>query len=247
MIALILNKENKNYVYSLLENVEFPEQFGFNDDTDELDCNEDILAVVNDVDVAVKSCYGASKYVLMNDSLSYVIKIPFNGFWTETYTDDEVDSEEIEYEFSYFNGACRDSYATDMIYSDNYCKTEMRLFQVMEEQGLDMFFARIEYAGTINGKEVYVQEKVIPYKRSKKTGVSSPLAEKLSSTPRIYLESDWIEAAIQFYGEVLTKQFINFLSTDEDGEIIGGDLHTDNYGYREDGSPCLLDYSGYNV
>ena len=253
MIYLVVTQKDKDYIYNLLSDVYFPEDFGINNDTDELDCDCEILSSI-DADVKIQSHYGASKYVLVDNSLSYVIKIPFDGYWETAYieknykNDDEEDTdgeEDIEFIFTNFDNACNDSYADDKIYSNNYCETERRFFKVMNEIGFGVFFAETQYFDTINGKNIYLQEKVIPYPRLEK-GASSPLAVKLSETPHISVCSDWIEKAIQYYGEELTKSFINFLSTDDDiGQIIAADLHYENYGYREDGSPCILDYSGF--
>ena len=253
MIYLVVTQKDKDYIYNLLSDVYFPEDFGVNNDTNELDCDYEILSDI-DSEANVQSRYGASKYVLIDNNLSYVIKIPFDGYWEtayveENYEDDEdnedIDDIDVESVFINFNNACRDSYADNMFYANNYCETERRLFQVMNESGLGVFFAETQYFDTINGKNIYLQEKVTSYVNSE-SGASSPLAKKLSKNFHITLQPDWIEKAIQYYGEELTKAFIDFLSTDDDiGAIITDDLHDENYGYREDGSPCILDYSGF--
>ena len=250
---MALDEKNKTYIYNLLKNVEFPEDFGVDNCNDYLDCDYDILKTVQNEDNTVRSHYGASKYVLLSDNLSYVIKIPFNGYWEaleDFYEEDEDEEESLnkdedeDYSFIPFEGACQDSYATDLYFRDNYCETEKRIFIAMKEDGLEQFFARTEYFDIINGKPIYIQEKVSPYLNSE-LGKSSHLAEKLSASLHHYLPADWIEKAIQFYGRQLTMNFIEFLNRDEDGRIIRDDLHTENYGYRKDGSPCILDYSGY--
>jgi hypothetical protein len=76
---------------------------------------------------------------------------------------------------------------------------------------------------------------------------TSKLAEKLASRTYINFPEAWIEAAICHYGKELTEAFIVYLSSDDDvAEIIREDLHSSNFGYRENGEPCILDYSGYN-
>lgn len=259
---MLVTEKERAFVKKLFEGVEFPIDFGTYNESDSLENDEEIMAVVDlNTSDYFYSLHGASKYILINDKLPYVIKIPFNGFWEEVYEEEiykEDDIEDVEedifpkYVFTNFECAGRDSYCDDAMWENNYCETEARFYQVIEEgrEDIKIFFAETRYCTAIDGKRIYLQEKVIPYSKAddKYSHKSSPLAKELSKKVYHQIAEDWIEAAIIYYGEELTKKFIDFLDNDDDiGEIIKEDLHNENYGYREDGSPCLLDYSGYSA
>ena len=241
---MIITQKDKNYLHKLLDNVCFPEQFGI-DESGVLDSNYDILSSINGT-ANIRSLYGASKYVLLEKNLPYVIKIPFNGCWFyDEEGDPEIDEDTV---FCPFENACNDGYADDFFFADDYCETERRFYQVMIETGFEVFFAETRYFDTINGKRIYLQEKVTPYESFSDRQEASPLAKQFSEILNVSLPADWIEKAIESYGEELTKAFVDFLSSDKDvGAIIASDLYSANYGYREDGTPCLLDYSGYEA
>ena len=51
---------------------------------------------------------------------------------------------------------------------------------------------------------------------------------------------EWTAMALEYYGEEVVKKLFNFIEK----EGID-DLHWGNVGIRKDGSPVLLDYSGF--
>jgi hypothetical protein len=60
----------------------------------------------------------------------------------------------------------------------------------------------------------------------------------------------WLELAAKTYGRKKVKRLLRFLFSPRKkdkhlSEIITQDLHDGNYGFRLDGTPCFIDYSGY--
>ena len=55
-----------------------------------------------------------------------------------------------------------------------------------------------------------------------------------------YFPLNWLAAAIDYYGFELVENFINFC---DENNIR--DWHSANYGWREDGSPVVIDWGGY--
>ena len=243
IIVFITTKEQEKLLQEILDNVDFPWNFGVYGETDEIDCDLDIISSMNDCYEGFYSLNGASKYVLLNDTLPFVIKVPFNGYWEEDYNE-ETDEYTGEFSFVDFEGSHFSPH-------NNYCAGETIIYDMMCKYAFDMFFAETKFFKKIDETPIYIQEKVIPYSSDKSKNFrsikTSKLAEKLASRTYINFPEAWIEAAICHYGKELTEAFIVYLSSDDDvAEIIREDLHSSNFGYRENGEPCILDYSGYN-
>ena len=243
-ILLITTKKQKEFLEEILGEVNIPYDFGAYNDTREIDCDDDILSSVNNKYKGFYSLSGASKYVLVNDTLPFVIKVPFNGYWEEDYCE-EVDEYSDSYSFVNFEGSHFSPH-------NDYCASETIIYDMMCKLTFDIFFAETKFFKRIDETSIYIQEKVIPYSSDKSKSFrsikTSKLAERLASRTYISFPEAWIEAAICHYGKELTEAFIVYLSSDDDvAEIIREDLHSSNFGYRENGEPCILDYSGYNV
>lgn len=238
---LIITKEQQDYLEAILDDVYFPECFGAYEDSDELDCDYDILVSIDNDNFY--SLHGASKYILLNDDFSFVIKVPFNGYWEQNYCE-ETDEYSRDYSFIDFEGSHFSPH-------NDYCAAETIIYDIMCEYAFDVFFAETKFFKNIDETPIYIQEKVIPYSSDKSKSFrsikTSKLAEKLANRRYISFPEAWIEAAICHYGKELTEAFIVYLSSDDDvAEVIREDLHLSNFGYRENGEPCILDYSGYN-
>lgn len=166
--------------------------------------------------------HGVSKLVLVLDNYDKVIKLPFSGWWVN----------EVFEDFYY-----------------NYCNLEVRNYGMLCDEGLEMFAAEVHLlCHTKDGTPVYTQEKVTPYEMCHNNDNCKPSEEsytkaRSNSEYCSRLCSDWVAKAIDCYGEELTKKFIHYIT--EENRSIGADLHTGNYGYRADGSPCLLDFSDF--
>ena len=82
-----------------------------------------------------------------------------------------------------------------------------------------------------------MSERVISFSRKESTSKDSyDKAKSLYSC----LPTSWLADAIEYYGFQKVKHLINFL---EEHDLK--DFHSGNVGMREDGAPCLLDYSDF--
>lgn len=206
----------------------FPDDFGMNPESGELEAEEYYHEMLQEYFPDATITYGVSKFVIIVPSLSFVIKIPFNGSYT------------YDGDFYYFENAGTRK-------RDDYCYSEWCKYRTALDNGFEKFFAKIEYYDDdADGHPYYYQEKVISaykYHGETASAASYGKVDELSAEQMI-CDSDWLARAIDMYGEELVTAFIDYVNNiDPD---IGADLHRNNYGYRENGEPVLLDYSGWN-
>lgn len=181
--------------------------------------------------------FGMSKMVILSPYLGdIVIKIPFNGYFYE-----DNDTAELEwYPFTWANGSdCSD-----------YCLTEYEKYCDLKTQRLDCFVAKIFYYKTIDGIKIFLQERVIPKEtifkdQEYKASINSlTLAKKWYKENKFCIDPTWIASCIDKYGKNKVERFLNYCN-DIDLDILG-DIHSGNYGYRNNQTPCILDYSNYS-
>lgn len=208
-------------------NISFPANFGCDEDTE---VTTAIERVYDQLDKNVETAFGVSKFVIFlnNDE---VAKIPFNGsFWYDS-------NEEDGYRFDEFNNS-------------DYCATEAAVYADAVALGVEKFFASTKYYGkTAEGTPVYISERVYSlYEddniRSKITSseASNKKATEIKTDYSVHISStEWLAKAIEFYGADAVINLIDFIEL----EHIN-DFHSGNIGFRKDGSPVLLDYSGYD-
>jgi hypothetical protein len=207
-----------------LKELHIPAQFGKNRYDEDYTAVDD-LAIQLPADIEIKT--GATKVVLiLNDS--FVAKIGFNGTFDEYYKGND----EYEYRF------------TPFIHSD-YCKIEKEIYEKANKASLAMFFTKVDLlCETKEGYPIYVAERVSSfYDEDYYDSSSRDSREKANSImeeAHTYINDEWAGVALEKYGEELFKKFLNFI----DDEDIN-DLHSGNIGFRKDGTPCLLDFSGY--
>ena len=233
---------NKNVLKDLFSKITIPSQFGGDiDGEDYTNIDEWVSDIINKnkLNNSIEYRHGVSKAVFIFNNLNFVIKIPFNGSWECEYGLDKDSDRVVE--------ISRDWY--DFI-TEDYCEKELSKYTKAKEKGLEIFFAAVDnFTLSENRKPIYIQEKVIPfyeYEKENKISITEEhemLARRLRCDFHSRLFDSWIAAAIKYYGFDLTKKFLSFIEK-EDYEI-GADLHSGNYGFRENGTPCLLDYSGW--
>ena len=167
--------------------------------------------------------FGASKLVFFIDAET-VVKLPFQGL-----IDDDYDQEEGEFLFHEFA-------------MGNYCQIEAEIYDSAIEEGLDMFFAGTRLAGyTANGYPFYISERV------QQCGGKTPPQNSLERADQMRMYSMgefsrlWLAEAIEWYGEELVERLIDFVNDQHINDLTCG-----NAGYRADGAPVLLDYSGFS-
>lgn len=204
-----------------------PAEFGCDEECEETNSMRDVF---NQLHYEDRTAWGASKFVIFCED-NKVAKIPFNGsyYYVDHYDDNnyEDDYEEIFEEFYH--------------YSD-YCEREAGIYENAVELGVAFFFASTEYVGlTVNGTPYYVSEQVYDFYGEESHIITSSEKSRLKAkTYKTELDKIWLAQAIEFYGESAVEDLLAFI----DLENIS-DLHIGNLGYRKDGSPCILDYSGY--
>ena len=206
-------------------NLSFPAEFGSDEDCEETYAIEDVYNQLgNEVDTA----YGASKFVIFLNE-NEVVKVPFNGcFWY----DDEAEG---GYRFDEFN-------------NNDYCATEVAIYADAVALGVEKFFASIKYCGsTIDHTPIYLAERVYTLfenatirSKAKSSEDSLNRAKELKKEGA-YFPIDWLARAIEWYGIDAINDLLAFI----DLEHIN-DFHDGNVGFRKDGSPVILDYSGYD-
>ena len=202
-----------------IANLNIPDTFG---SFDGYDISPEMEDVMDQLESDVSTVWGATKFVIIFDK--EVVKIPFNGMYD--YESDEF---------------------TPFIYND-YCAIEANLYDKAEDAGLEYFFAKTEYAGmTVSRTPYYISERVYEWYESG-TKSRKPSAENIekaktfynSNDCHVWIDENWFTLAYEYYGEEEVKRLIKFI---EENEI--SDFHNGNLGVREDGSPCIIDYSSF--
>ena len=203
----------------------FPAEFGSDEAGEETYSIEDVY---DQLDSNVATAFGASKFVIfLNDD--EVVKVPFNGcFW---YDDDA----EGGMRFDEFN-------------NNDYCATEAAVYADAVALGIEKFFASTKYYGsTVDHTPIYVAERVYTFfennevrSKTKSSEESIKKATEVKKESHIGFPSEWLAQAIEYYGIDAVMDLIAFIEL----EHIR-DFHTGNVGFRKDGSPVILDYSGY--
>lgn len=209
-------------------NMTFPSNFGSGEDDIETDC---ICEVEADLDrYKVRTAYGASKFIIfLNDN--EVVKIPFSGSYSYGWNEE---AEETDYDEIVFDEFC----------TKDYCAVEAAVYSDAVAAGVGQFFASTKFVGKtfIDKTPIYISERVIPFdclnnEERKYSRDSYNKAGKMCGRTPV----EWTAMALEYYGEEAVKKLFDFIEK----EVID-DLHWGNVGIRKDGSPCLLDYSGFN-
>lgn len=214
---------------------------------------------------------GASKLVLIPENENYVIKIPFLGHneeeWIENedypykWGDPEYDGDKAghyEYIFYPFDGASFDGYNYDSENGENwnYCNAEVDIYELAVLAGLELYFAREELIGFIDGElggyPVYVQERAVTYNDSQKSydkaseNEIQELREKYANHgfDEWHLDSIHQIWALDFIAEYGEEEYFRFFRFCYENALFE-DMHYNNFGYIVDTYPVLIDYSNY--
>lgn len=255
------NREVALKIFNIIKTL-LPENFGSIEETGEqIDSVDCIMDEIWNIDPTANYYTGVSKMAITADSLGEaVIKIPFNGYYafSDAYLnehdidDNDNNDDEEDWDFEKKYSFC-DFYAGGGKYNNDYCYIEYDVYKDLKRLGYDKFVAETELLGVIDGRYILIQEKVTPMVLAYHKTDSSKIAEKLLKTSKkikedydsaCMVECSWIAAAIEHYGEGTTTAFFSY--AEDDGYFILNDAHWGNYGYREDGSPCILDFSDFN-
>lgn len=214
------------------------------------------------VDVDVKLHYGISKLVIISPHLgNYVIKVPFNGMYEENY--DYGCSKEDGCNYSCCCcGSCK--YGIKPDYKDcwcdysnadsptgwNYCDAEWQKYKNLRKVGLDCFVAKTYPFIEIGGFKCFIQEVATAEddadgnETSRVTVASRKKAESLNSEFHCDLDEDWLGLCVEIFGANKVRRFMKYVE-EKDPEILN-DMHSGNYGYRPNGTPCILDFASFD-
>lgn len=210
-----------------------PENFGW----DEYNTEEENTAVISealrDAKVAGGAYRGATKAVAVVSGCSSVLKVPYSGKW------DYDKSVDCDY-FTRFEGA-----DNSKDHNWDYCLTEYEVYEAAKENGLDIFFPKTEIMGECESGTVIKQERVLDFYEY--CSISEDRTIELVYLDAKYcdlINSQWIAAAIERYGRTMVDKLIDFL--EDNFPIVVEDLHNGNIGFRENGDPIILDFSGWN-
>lgn len=222
-----------------------PECFGLTCSEENGDELQDIFFLrnkVKKVDKDAKVLYGMSKLVIKSPHLNnIVIKIPFNGYWSETYYEDG-NNDELEW-VDFYQAPTEDGY--------DYCFAEYKKFKLLQKRKLGSFVAKTLFYREIDGFRIFLQELIYPTFEKNKISKEIPSKEstklalqwKKERRCPLMTDANWIAKCIDSYGANKTKKFLKYC--EEIDEDILSDCHNGNYGYRPDGTPALLDFSGF--
>lgn len=211
-----------------------PEEFGIDED-DNLanDSMEEVMDQIDNTDGDIITAWGVSQFVIIGANWDNVVKIPFKGmfYWYQDH-DRDFDS----YEFRPFR------------YCKDYCARGYHIYEEAVEEGIEELFAEMDILGhTPDGTPIYTQEKISMTAcdcslDDVKYGTPETLekARELKTTSYCPFLGEWVSAAIDCYGIEKFKKMLDFLT-----KRNINDFHTENYGYRYDGTPCLIDYSDW--
>ena len=216
-----------------------PTEFGANIEEDWCPVAEELAwKIEKETGIPIEVCHGVSKMAIIIPGCSLVIKIPFNGKW---YSDSTWNEEKQCYEEK------EDLFEPFYEYED-YCALEESVYQNAEAAGFEQYLAKTSFYKTIKNCYVYVQEKVYTLYSDKASTPSEGSRKKIDERNGEYLgNKDWSACFIDFFGEDAFEKFYNYCvyGDDEHEMCIADDLHSGNIGFRADGSPVILDYSGW--
>lgn len=170
---------------------------------------------------------GATKMVYIGEHCDYVLKIPYEGSRNN---------------YPFKGATLKTNHPLECNLDNDYCQREVNIYTLAQEAGLQCFFLRTIYIGSVYGKRIYLQKKI------KNIGldledIKGPIGLKAFSLQLndvlypIPLELS-LHLAKTFDSEIIK----NLVSFNQIYQI--GDLHYYNIGIRN-GFPIILDYANY--
>ncbi len=231
----MINKINYELIDKIIDAIlPLPAEFGADYDADDEEEEfYDIKQKVFEIDPSAYIHYGLTKLVIISPKIGdVVIKIPFNGMFNYDNGCGAVD---------WYNFNC----ARDKQEGSNYCEAEYLKYLELKKQQLDCFVAEVIcYKPGI----IYLQEYAVPETEDcePRTPSKNSLKKATVLTNEFYLRrenKDWLATCLDIYGEEKVHEFLKYCHS-KDSDIIE-DLHSGNIGYRDDDTPCIIDYSNF--
>lgn len=221
-----------------------------------------IYDAVTDIDADADIHYGISKLVIISPNLGdYVVKIPFNGMYEDSCENECT--REGGCSSAYQNYCCCDcpygEISDDDCWCDysnadsptgwNYCDAEWQKYKKLKKNGLGCFVAKIYPFMEIDGFKCFIQEVAVAENDHYEdtaihiTKASLKKAQDFNEEFCYDLNEAWLGLCIETFGAALVRRFMRYVET-EDNEILT-DMHSGNYGYRPNGTPCILDFASF--
>lgn len=177
--------------------------------------------------------HGVSKMAIVDKGSTYVLKIPFNVMWDVAW---DHENETYDYDNAYAD-----------YFDYDYCALEAENYETLEDAGFGCFLARTRFYDECNSGWMTVQERCYDIGGNRSSEETREALKVFKSREYDYIgmtmPMDLFGSFVEAYGLDLTLKFIQFCR--ESGYGILDDLHSENYGYRADGTPCIIDFSGW--
>lgn len=171
--------------------------------------------------------FGSSKAVFSFDGFDFVIKIPYNGSFTFSEDDDEI----------------------NYIDMPNHIIIEEEIYEDASNI-MKSILLKNEFAFIYKNLEVYIQKKIFETENEKydvirgkkhffsySKKIQDEVKEARDLCDGYYLPCDNFLAAI---ADQHPNEFISIIK-----EMNFDDMHNENYGYLSDGTAVIFDYAGY--
>lgn len=173
-------------IEKMFYNLDIPQEFGGNIDAEDYDWLYDWCDSTVKKHLAIPHSYehGISKLVFIFPDCDWVVKIPFNGYYTAIWNDEE---EKYDNEtWNYFKNAM-DSW--------DYCNVELEKYEQLQSLGLECFLAETRYlCSDQDNYPIYIQEKVIPHVNDKKKRTPTKKSLELIKG-KYYFDATWVALA----------------------------------------------------
>lgn len=217
----------------------------------------DIISLWQNLNQTATCSHGVSKVVFNIPEiaeLGYVVKIPCTYAVSDDfdfYTRIIDDGDYFTHANSIFHNNNMINSITDSSLDNNtneenarwdYCLTEARITNLIENSSIEKFFAKTYYLCDVHGYPIYIQEQMVGYtgceRFSEKT---KERAKRYNSLIHNFENAHVALYFIENWGDV--PELVDFLQFIEKASI--NDLHTGNMMYDSNGKLRLIDYSGF--
>lgn len=185
---------------------------------------------------------GVTKIVfVLKDYPDYVVKVPFLGVF-----DFDEDKNVL------FAGKKNDT-RVSVTRKWDYCEREAKIFEMACENNVEKFFAGTYFLDFINDYPFYISDRIMDTFEDHYDSWDSSESERSSLSENSY--EDALKISRAYYSSMSNNDMAIFVENfgTEDAEEFAAfcydnhinDLHDGNLGLRFDGSPCVIDYSGF--
>ena len=240
-------KEYSEQLMSIAKELAYlSDEYGREENGDDYCFEQYLYDMIDDTQSSFSVATGATKIVIiLDDESDYILKTPIFGEVHYPEIEDEEGNLETDYdspEFSSWQGA---EYSDN---GDNYCETELYLYEKAVAAGLADLFTSLKPLLNKDNRTVYVSERCSRCDLYNEDTPSSNsltfVTEKRSkkNVPWGYLSVRATAKFIDDYGVETTEKLLAFIE-----EYHISDLHNDNIMINNrTGKIVISDYAGFN-